>query len=232
MTKINTVKNSFIAFILLTVLYLVCSLLYLGNATFLLKPFLLIPLMIAAFNSPFFFNKKWLFLALTFSWLGDILLLFVFKDSLFFIFGLISFLIAHIFYVILFLKELKKSGGKFQLKKPGLTLIVLYIIAFYALLGPRLGDMQIPVILYALVISFMLYLAYLLHPFWSNPSSFLLLTGALSFVFSDSLLAINKFYTPFPNAGFFIMATYLYAQGALIWACLRKDLKESVIFKN
>ena len=227
-----TVKTSFITFIWISVLYLVCSLLFLENALFFIKPFLLIPLMIAAFRSLVFFNKRWLFYALTFSWLGDILLLFVFKNSLFFVLGLVSFLIAHIFYVILFLKELKKSGGKFHIKQPGLTLIVLYIIAFYALLGPRLGDMQIPVIAYAMVISFMFYLAYLLYPFWSNPPSFLLLTGALAFVLSDSLLAINKFFAPFPNAGFFIMATYLYAQGSLVWACLGKDLKESVIFKN
>ena len=218
----TTVKNSFAAFIGISALYLVCTLLYLDDATFFIKPLLLIPLMLAVFKSPVFFNKKWLFYALTFSWLGDILLLFVFKDNLFFILGLISFLIAHIIYVFLFLKELKKAGGKFHVKQPGLTLIALYIIAFYALLGPRLGDMQIPVIVYALVISFMLYVAYLLYSYWSKPSSLLLLTGALSFVISDSLLAINKFFAPFPNAGFFIMVTYLFAQGALVWACSGK----------
>lgn len=216
----TTVKNSFIAFILVSAVYLICSLLYLDDASFFIKSFLLIPLMIAAFKAPVFFNKKWLFYALTFSWLGDILLLFVFKDSLFFILGLVAFLIAHIFYVILFLKELKKKNRKFHIKQPGLTLIVLYIIAFYAFLGPGLGDMKIPVIVYALVIGFMLYIAYLLYPHWTKPSALFLLTGALSFVISDSLLAVNKFYAPFPNAGFFIMITYLYAQGALVWACL------------
>ena len=218
----TTVKNSFIAFILVSAVYLICSLLYLEDANFFIKPLLLIPLMIAAFKAPVFFNKRWLFYALTFSWLGDILLLFVFKDSLFFILGLVAFLIAHIFYVILFLKELKKSNGKFHVKQPGLTIIALYIIAFYAFLGPGLGDMKIPVIVYAFVIGFMLYVAYILFPNWTKPSALFLLTGALSFVISDSLLAVNKFYAPFPNAGFFIMITYLYAQGALVWACLGK----------
>lgn len=218
----TTVKNSLIAFILISAVYLICSLLYLDDATFFIKPLLLIPLMIAAFRSPLFFNKKWLFYALTFSWLGDILLLFVFKESLFFILGLVAFLIAHIFYVILFLKELKKTNRTFHVKQPGLTLIALYIISFYAFLGPGLGEMKIPVIVYALVIGFMLYVAYLLHPRWTKPSNIFLLTGALSFVISDSLLAVNKFYAPFPNAGFFIMVTYLYAQGAMVWACLGK----------
>ncbi len=216
----TTVRNSFFAFILLAAAYLICSLLFLGEATFFLKPLLLLPLIIAAFKSTGFLNKTWLFLALTFSWMGDILLLFVSKDGLFFIFGLISFLIAHIFYVYLFVKELKKAGGKLQVKQPGITLIILFLIGFYALLSPHLGELQIPVIIYALVICFMLYIAYLLYPHLSKPSSLFLLTGAIAFVISDFLLAINKFYAPFPNAGFFIMVTYLYAQGALVWACL------------
>ena len=214
------VRNSFSAFILLSAAYLICSLLLLDEVTFFLKPLLLIPLMIAAFKSTGFFNKTWLFLALTFSWAGDILLLFVFKDGLFFILGLVSFLIAHTFYVILFLKELRKTGGKFEIKQPGLTFIILILVGFYALLSPHLGDLQIPVIIYALVICLMLYIAYLLYPHWVKPSSLFLLTGATSFVVSDFLLAINKFYAPFPNAGFFIMITYLYAQGALVWGCL------------
>ena len=154
--------------------------------------------------------------------MGDILLLFVFKGSMFFIFGLISFLIAHLFYVVLFSKELRKTPGKLTIKQPGLTLIILFLIGFYALLSPHLGDLQIPVIIYALVICVMLYVAYLLYPHWPNPSSLFLLTGAISFVLSDFLLAMNKFYAPFPNAGFFIMVTYLYAQGALVWGCLGK----------
>lgn len=217
------VRNSFFAFILLSAAYLICSLLFLDKATFFLKPLLLVPLIFAAFKSTGFFNKTWLFLALSFSWIGDILLLFVLKDGLFFIFGLVSFLIAHVFYVILFLKELKKTGGKIGLKQPGLTLIILFLIGFYALLSPHLGELQIPVIVYALVICFMLYVAYLLFPHWSGHSSLFLLTGAIAFVISDFLLAINKFYAPFPNAGFFVMVTYLYAQGALVWACLGKD---------
>ena len=219
------VRKPFFAFILLSAVYLICSLLYLEEATFFLKPLLLLPLMIAAFKSTGFFNKTWLFLALTFSWVGDILLLFVFKDGLFFIIGLVSFLMAHLLYVFLFLKELKKAGGKFDLQQPGLTFIILFLVGFYALLNPHLGDLQIPVIIYALVICLMLYVTYLLYPYWTKPSSFFLITGAISFVLSDFLLAINKFYAPFPNAGFLIMVTYLFAQGGLVWSCLGK--KES-----
>jgi uncharacterized membrane protein YhhN len=44
-------------------------------------------------------HKK-IFIALFFSWLGDVFLMFVFKHELFFLAGLGSFLVAHIIYII------------------------------------------------------------------------------------------------------------------------------------
>jgi hypothetical protein len=41
-------------------------------------------------------------------------------------------------------------------------------------------------------------------------------TGALFFMLSDSLLAINKFYRPFPLAGFLIMLSYIVAQYLIV----------------
>src|SRR6187431_1980286 len=46
--------------------------------------------------------KKWIFSALFFSWLGDGFLMFHTDDSLFFLLGLSSFLISHIFYIVFF----------------------------------------------------------------------------------------------------------------------------------
>ena len=36
--------------------------------------------------------------------------------------------------------------------------------------------------------------------------------GAIFFIISDSLLAINKFYFPLPYSAFWIMSTYSFAQ--------------------
>lgn len=210
-------------FIGLSLIYLASSLLNLTQMTFYLKPLLLIPLMSISLLIPNFSNKKILFSALLFSWIGDILLLFVFKDSLFFIFGLIVFLTAHIFYVFLFIKELKITGGKFSFRKPGLLIVLVYMAIFLSLLIPHLGNLLIPVVIYSLVISAMLYTAFLLAPYFHKPSSALLLSGAISFVISDSILAFDKFYHPLPYAGFLIMLTYLYAQGALVWAFVKKN---------
>jgi uncharacterized membrane protein YhhN len=216
-----SVKRLLHFFILLSIVYLGAILFNSATLEFYLKPALLLPLIIAAFISTNFKNKIILVAALIFSWIGDTLLLFVFKDAMYFIAGLVAFLIAHIFYIILFTKELKRANGKIELGKAGLLLIAIYLIGLLLILIPHLGDLTIPVIIYAVVISTMLYMAYLLSIHLPKPASIYLLTGAISFIVSDSILAFNKFYQPLPMSGFLIMATYLYAQWALVRSCIK-----------
>jgi uncharacterized membrane protein YhhN len=212
-------KTLLSTFILLSILYLIAILLSLEVLLFDLKPLLLLPLIAAAFISKNFQNRIIIVIALVFSWAGDTLLLFVSKDAIYFMPGLVAFLIAHIFYVILFTKELKKANGKIKFK-PGLILIAIYLSTMLLVLIPHLGGLTIPVIIYAVVISSMLYMAYLLSFYWAKPASIYLLTGAVSFILSDSILAFNKFYQPIPMSGLLIMATYLYAQWALVRSCI------------
>ena len=208
-------------FILLSILYLIAILLSLEVLIFYLKLLLLLPLIAAAFISKNFQNRIILVIALVFSWVGDVLLLFVFKNAIYFMLGLVAFLTAHIFYIVLFVKELKKANGKIEFKKPGLIVIAIYLSTILLILIPHLGDLTIPVIIYAVVISTMLYMAYLLSFHWVKPASIYLLTGAISFILSDSILAFDKFYQPIPMSGFLIMATYLYAQWALVRSCIK-----------
>jgi uncharacterized membrane protein YhhN len=72
--------------------------------------------------------------------------------------------------------------------------------------------MKLPVRVYGVVISFMLMLA--MHMLFINekkPGRWMF-TGALLFVISDSVLAVNKFYQPFALAPVLIMITYGLAQ--------------------
>ena len=216
-----SVKGLLRIFILLSILYVAAIFFNAVTLVFYLKPLLLPPLMIVVFISTNFKNKIILLIALVFSWIGDTLLLFVFKDAVYFILGLIAFLIAHIFYIVLFNKELKKANGKIEWRKRGLLIIVIYLIALLLVLIPHLGSLTIPVIIYAIIISTMLYMAYLLSFHWPKPASRLLLTGAISFILSDSILAFNKFYQPVHMSGLLIMATYLYAQWALVRSCIK-----------
>ena len=157
-----SVKTLLRIFILLSILYLCCILFNSATLVLYLKPLLLAPLMAAVFISKNLKNKIILFVALIFSWIGDTLLLFVFKDPIYFMLGLAAFLTAHIFYIVLFVKELKKANGKIEFKKTGLISIAIYLSAMLLVLIPHLGGPAIPVIIYAITISIILYMAYLL----------------------------------------------------------------------
>lgn len=188
---------------------------YSGNDAFRYgsKP-LLMPLLIVYFvfdtNSSVLSLKKWVILALVFSWLGDILLLFESLNSNYFIFGLIAFLIAHVFYIVLF--DQVRVREKFKQSLLPLLPIAIYYILLISLLQPNLGGMQKPVSIYGLVISIMLSFAVDLWRLKDKPASFLIISGALLFIISDSLLAINKFHKQFEYAGIAVMSTYGIAQ--------------------
>lgn len=154
--------------------------------------------------------KKWILLALFFSWAGDVLLLFQAGNADYFLAGLVSFLFAHIFYIIFFHNIRARENIRPQLLF--LVLLVIYYGGLIWWLNPYLGDMKLAVRIYGFVISFMCMLA--LHMlFLKNRSagSYMML-GALLFVISDTLLAINKFYGSFDIAGILIMSTYGFAQ--------------------
>jgi uncharacterized membrane protein YhhN len=156
------------------------------------------------------FVHKWVLAALVFSWIGDVLLMAEPYNSKFFIFGLISFLIAHICYIDFFQVVKKKEGVKTNLL---LVLpVVVYYIALIGLLYSHLGVLKIPVIVYGAVISAML--AFALHMAFIKykDAGGSMMLGAILFILSDSVLAINKFYQPFQYADIIIMITYAFAQ--------------------
>ena len=68
------------------------------------------------------------------------------------------------------------------------------------------------VFVYAITISTMLLMAIKGYFNWKKPNNLTVLLGALIFVSSDSILAINKFHSELPKSGFLIMITYIVAQ--------------------
>jgi uncharacterized membrane protein YhhN len=149
------------------------------------------------------------------------------EDSLFFLLGLSSFLVAHVFYILFFhfirMKEAVKSRWYL------LLIVAVYYAVIITVLSPHLGDMKLPVRIYAVVISFMFLLAMHMIFIKKMTTGLWMMAGALLFVISDSLLAINKFYQPFEMAGFFVMSTYGLAQLFLTEGAIRyisSDYKE------
>ena len=157
-------------------------------------------------------------LALSFSLLGDCLLMFVDQSSQFFISGLIAFLIAHVFYIIVFLKSRNSSKSPFGF----IILMLIYGLGLFYLLKNGLADMLIPVVIYMLVILTMSTSSFLRRGKVSHISFNLVFLGAILFMISDSLLALNKFYKPLPWSDVGIMFTYALAQLSIVFGTLKQ----------
>lgn len=160
----------------------------------------------------------WVVSALFFSFWGDVLLLF--RDQ-YFVFGLASFLLAHILYINATTKFLSKIAIP-KLLAYSLPFVV-FLISLMWLLAPNLGEMLIPVIVYGIVISVFGVVSLLVYVSEKSKANLWLMLGAFTFITSDSILAINKFYQPIEYSGVFIMTTYIVAQFLLCKAFIGKD---------
>lgn len=177
------------------------------------KPLLMIVMIIyfvSSGNTSSSALKKWVIAALAFSWLGDVLLMFQQEKLIFFLLGLSAFLIAHIFYILFFHQA--RVNEQVRSRWWLLAIVVVYYAVLMGVLYPKLGDMKVPVPVYGIVISFMLLLAMHMLFIKNTRAGQLMMTGAVLFILSDSVLAINKFYQPFEAAGLLIMLTYGMAQ--------------------
>lgn len=220
--------NNFLKhFLIISSFYLLLLFLGKDNWAWILKPFLLPFLILTANKAKDFPTRKWLLFALIFSWIGDVILMFADKGELYFIFGLVSFLIAHILFIVLFFKQ---SPEKRSLNKIlfglGILIVSAYLYGMLTILFPTLGDLKVPVSVYAFTISLMLVMAIRGALTWQKPMNLLILNGAIAFVTSDSILAMNKFYSPLPNASFLIMVTYIVAQYLIVLGILKLNEKK------
>lgn len=158
--------------------------------------------------------SRFTLLALVLSLLGDIFLLFDQISELYFILGLGSFLMGHVCYAYCFyLQRSSKNGLDFWIMT---LLLSCYGAAIYFLLYSHLGNIKIPVALYIVAILIMIIMAYSRKIKVSGSSFLLVFIGALSFIISDSLLAINKFLMPLTYSNFLVMGTYALAQFLII----------------
>ena len=187
---------------------------------FLSKP-LLMPLLVCLFwinvrpaNNLF---TKFITAALILSWLGDIFMMFQQTQPLFFLLGLGAFLLGHVFYIGSFTRRYKKedkayvTGKGMVLRQPLWILpLLLYGGGLYYYLYPHLGEMKVPVVVYSVAITLMALTAANRKGRVSYLSFRYILIGALLFVLSDSVIALNtfKYFGNLNNAAFWIMLPY------------------------
>lgn len=216
-------KTIFYLFIVDTLLNLLAVFLGLDWLNYLTKPLLMTLLALYFYQiapkTPF---TKMVLLGLVFSVGGDVALMF--KGSpIYFILGLSSFLIAHVCYIIgMYRFPNFRKGMMFQ--KVLILLPFLYTIGFLNHLWPDLGEMKIPVVVYGLVITAMGWSALNMKKRVNQSAVNLLIMGAIFFILSDSLIAINKFqgtrYT-IPFVSIWIMTTYVLGQYLIVKGTLK-----------
>lgn len=154
---------------------------------------------------------------LAFSLAGDTLLMFNAPGrEQFFLFGLGAFLVAHLCYIFAFLGFRKEVSGAFR-GQPFLALpFFAFLAGFLAYLWPGIpADLKIPVAVYSTVIIAMSMSCFNLRPKIEARTFFLLFTGVVFFIISDSLIALSKFQSSewmHSQMRLFIMITYLVAQ--------------------
>lgn len=184
--------------------YLIFSLLYLVTqhkrypGHFLIKatPILLLAFWVWQTTS------NWLVLAaLLFSAIGDIAL--ALNSDKYFVVGLGSFLVGHLFYTAAFLQSF--AVEPIALLPIGFIILLGFFVAWQ--LWPQLGKLRIPVMTYVLVSMVMGFGAALQSPF-----SIVAVVGAILFMLSDASIAWHKFLRPLPYRDFIVMSSYYAAQ--------------------
>lgn len=207
------------------IVQLLALLLKIPVLVFISKP-LLMPLLAAWLASETtttrFLRKAWLS-GLIFSALGDMLLLFSREEhgEIFFVLGLAMFLMAHLCYIGGLWFILKGKRGFLRQRPVWALLPAAYFVALMGYLWPGIpSGLQFPVGAYAIVITIMTSSVLQLRTNVATPIFRLMLLGALLFVLSDSLLALEKFGN-LPAVPLSIMATYLLGQTLMALGMMR-----------
>ncbi|MBT9485025.1 lysoplasmalogenase [Sediminibacterium sp.] len=180
----------------------------------LLMPLLLLYLAEALAPSTIKLKLSTRLVALAFlaSWGGDIFLLYT--GNLFFIGGMLCFILAHFCYIILFINiQPFKISNAFLPIMGGIVVLVMGAIILNHL-APKLGDLFLPVLVYMIVIATMFSSSILIScnagtkQFGIN----YFVPGAALFVLSDSVLSLNIFAYKNVFLGVIVMLTYGFAQ--------------------
>jgi len=131
--------------------------------------------------------------------------------------GLLSFLIAHLFYIAAF--RTRPSGLSSALS--GLACVAYGSLMLW-LLFPHLGAMKLPVSIYLVVILVMVWQALSGWVTKGRADAGLAALGAVLFAASDSMIAVDRFTGGFRLAELLILATYFTAQWLIALSIRRR----------
>ncbi len=222
MSKNNHLEKPFLLFFVLVSAVDIFAII-LGDSLWqtLSKP-LIIPALTAYYLLRTTSINKWYVIALFFSFAGDVLLL---DKSNLFLVGIGAFLITQILYISIFSKGLRGVSFAYKLKA------ILPFLVFYAVLMnvliPGLNDFLVPVLIYGLAISLFGTVALLNYLIKKDGISLRLFSGAVLFILSDSIIALNKFHHERSFYPVIIMITYIVAQFLIATYILKSEKRLS-----
>ena len=171
----------------------------------LVKPMPVLALLGWLHDAPPSEYRRWISLGLIFSLVGDVLL--AWPQDLF-VFGLGAFLVAHLAYLKAYLSDCRRLAVL-----PLIIALSTGAVLLGILISNGLGPLLVPVIVYGTAISAMLWRALArLGTDVSKRSALLAAAGAVAFVFSDSVIGINRFVAPFHAAPYVIILSYWLGQ--------------------
>ncbi len=216
----NLQRNYTIAYSLLGILWMVLLPWKPFEYSFMLRPLSSILLVYIAHKYTSKGFGKIIFLGILFGLAGDYFL--APSSENFFIFGLVAFLIGHIFYIIAFLKEgIKTEKWKwivlFILFAYSIFMIIIMVKRILFLNKPI---MIAPIILYLIIICTMAATAVL-----RKQKNNYIIFGAFIFVASDSLLALNYILSDIASIKVLFLGvfTYILGQYLIVFGAVKEN---------
>lgn len=209
-------------------LFIVAHYCQLTGTAFVSKVLIMPPLMVIfILNLKFASSRlnKYMFAGLFFSWIGDVFLEVPGGGEIMFMAGLGGFLLSLVLYAVVFFSTPGRNEffhSRFYLLIP----VLLYGLAMGFYLYDHLGEMRLPVIVYETAMITMLAGAVSRIVKVNRTSYFMVLAGAILFIISDSVLALDKFVKPVSLSTLIIMGTYIAAQWLIATGYIKQCIRE------
>jgi uncharacterized membrane protein YhhN len=214
-------KIALFVFLIVSILDIIGIIFKIDSLTFIFKPFILLALLFL-YSQSVEFRNKWYAMALIFCFFGDVFLLYSGENV--FKFGLGFFLIAHLIFITIVAKRIEKISFLNGFISIISFSIVLFLLLF--LLKDSLNDLFIPVLIYGVVICTFGVVSLLDFLNTKSKKSLLMFLGAIVFIVSDAILAINKFYNAALALQVAVMVTYISAQYLIYTAMVLDENKK------
>jgi uncharacterized membrane protein YhhN len=116
-------------------------------------------------------------------------------------------------FIVTFSRDFKMQRSRI----PIIVILAIYALAIASIMTPSLKEMAIPVYFYLTAITLMGIFAAL-----RTARNKFTIYGALSFIVSDSIIAVNRFMVPVPAVDYIVMVTYYLALFLIVYGFMKE----------